>query len=344
MMRLRIPACPGLAPGNNPPLPPVVFKAMTEPYPLAAPIPGNHAQDALTEFTATGPLEVGLAGDGWLRYAVVDLTDIVEEARRELDLAPIPAVALGRAMSSATLLLRMVAKTPQRLLLEIRGDGPLRNVLVDTDAEGHVRGSVSDRVVHLPSRPDGKLPIGEAIGEGTLQVTRQGQDQGQSGASYTSTVELQTGEIGLDVAPYLTTSEQIPSAVAVGVLARPQGIVGAGGVIVEPLPGTPEEVLARLEGNLADLSGISRLIEDGGHEAALDAVLHGFDDRRVVEEGTVRHRCRCSRELLERHLVMVPDDELARLETDSGRIEGECVFCGSLYRFSPEELAVGEHA
>ena len=308
----------------------------TRPHDTEAPR-GPGAHDELNRFEATGPLELGLAGDGWLRYAVVDLTEVVEEARVKLDLAPIPAVALGRAMAAATLLLRMVTKTPSRLLLEIRGDGPLQNVLVETDGAGGLRGSVSPAMVDLPSRPDGKLPVGEAIGSGTLRVVR---EHGESrAASYSSHVELVSGEIGLDLAHFLRQSEQMPSAVLVGVLTRPEGVVGAGGMIIEPLPGTPEETLQALEANLADLAGVSWLIEDGGHREAVETVLAGLD-REVIDRRTIRHRCRCRRELLKRHLQMVPEEELAKLRTPSGLIEGECAFCGSLYRFTPDELTV----
>jgi molecular chaperone Hsp33 len=150
-------------------------------------------------------------------------------------------------------------------------------------------------------------------------------------------VELVSGEIGLDVAHYLQQSEQTSSAVLLGVLTRPDGVTGAGGMIVEVLPGAPEEVVAALEGNLSGLGGVSRLLEEGGPEQVLDAAFAGMD-REVLETRTLRHRCRCDRERLRLHLSALSAQEQRSLRTERGVIEGDCVFCGVQYVFAPEEL------
>jgi len=285
---------------------------------------------------AEGELEIGLAAGGWLRYGVADLGEVVEEARARLDLSPIAAAALGRSMSAAAILLRLSAKHPSRLVLEIRGSGPLRSVLAEADDAGHLRGMVGNPRVDLPHRPDGKLAVGDGVGAGILRVIRE-----REGASYTSQVELVSGEIGLDVAHFLRQSEQTRSAVLLGVLTRPTGVAGAGGVIVELLPGAPESVLVALERNLAGMAGVSRLLEEGGREQVLGTVLSGMD-REVLERRPLCHRCRCSAERLRRHLVMLADDDLAEMTTSEGVVEGECVFCGSTYVFAPEELRLSE--
>jgi len=285
-----------------------------------------------TRTSATGSLEMGLAGDGWLRYGVVDLGDVVEEARELVDLSPIAAAALGRALSASVLLLRLSLKVPSRLVLEIRGDGPLRSVLAETDQEGNLRGTVGAPRVDLASRPNGKLPVGEAIGDGVLRVVRE-----HSGGSYASQVELISGEIGLDVAHYLRQSEQTRSAVMLGVLTRPHGVSGAGGLIVELLPGAPEEVISALEANLRGLPGVSRLFEEGGQVQVLDTVLAGFD-REPLEHRVLRHRCRCDRDRLLRHLALLSEEDRREVETETGEITGDCVFCGVRYVFTPDEL------
>lgn len=297
---------------------------MTDPLETRAPAP--------EPVSAEGALEVGLAADGWLRYGVVDLREVVEEARTRLDLSPIAAAALGRSMAAAALLLRLSAKSPSRLVLEIRGSGPLRSVLAEADEAGHLRGMVGNPRVDLPHRPDGKLAVGDAVGAGILRVIRE-----REGGSYASQVELVSGEIGLDVAHFLRQSEQTRSAVLLGVLARPVGVAGAGGLIVEVLPGAPEAVLESLEQNLAGVAGVSRLLEEGGHEQVLDAVFAGME-REVLERRPLHHRCRCSAERLRSHLVMVGDEDLAEMTTDAGVVEGECVFCGSIYVFELDEL------
>lgn len=283
---------------------------------------------------ARGRLQVGLAGDGGLRWAAANLTEVVETARDRLDLSPVAAAALGRTVTGAALLLRMATKTPLRLLLEIRGDGPLHQVLAEADQEGNLRGTVSPRRVDVPFTPEGKLDVGGAVGQGTLRVLR----EYERGGRYHSQVKLVTGEVGDDIAHFLHQSEQTRSAVMVGVLGKPEGVVGAGGVIVEVLPGAGEDLLDTLETNIRRLpGGVSRVLEEGGLDRMLEIVLAGLGPR-VVEERTLHYRCRCSRDRLKRHLVLLSDEDRENHALDDGSIEAECLFCGEKYLYPPEEL------
>jgi len=277
---------------------------------------------------------MGLAGDGALRWAVVDITDVMEKVRDQFDLWPVPAAALGRCLAGAALLQRLADKTPSRLLLEVRGNGPILRVLAEADDEGNLRGLVGDGRVQVPDWPGGKLGVGRAVGKGYLRVVR----EFERGNSYQSQVELVSGEIGEDVAYYLSQSEQTRSAVLLGVLGKPSGVVAAGGMVVEVMPGAPEETIARLESNIAGIRGISHLIEEGGAEHVVEKVLAGFD-REVKEVRPLRYRCRCSRERLLNHLVLLPMEDRDYLKADDGAIEADCAFCGTRYRFAPEELS-----
>lgn len=297
--------------------------------------------DLTTEdrLAATGSLELGLAGDGWLRYGVADLGAVVEEARRRRDLSPIAAAALGRSLSAAALLLRLSLKAPSRLVLEVRGDGPLGRVRAEASDDGTVRGTVGNPRVDLPSGPGGKLAVGRAVGSGILQVTRERAvgEEGGDPASYSSQVALVSGEIGLDVAHFLDQSEQTHSAVLLGVLTRPEGVTGAGGLIVEVLPGAPESVIATLEANLARVGGVSRMFEEGGHEGVLESVFAGLDVERLATK-RLEHRCRCNRQRLFGHLALLPDDDIQTVLNDHGLVEAECLFCGARYTYTPDEL------
>ncbi|HWM90608.1 MAG TPA: Hsp33 family molecular chaperone HslO [Thermoanaerobaculia bacterium] len=286
-----------------------------------------------SETAAQGRLELGLAGDGALRWAAADLTGVLREARDRRDLGPVSTAALGRCMAGAALLLRLSSKTPSRLVLDVRGDGPLRQVMAESDDEGNLRGLVGEARVDVPHRPDGKLNVGGAVGKGFLRVMR----EHGSGANYHSQVQLVTGEIGDDLAHYLEQSEQIPSAVLLGVLAKPEGVAAAGGMIVEALPGAPDEVISALQENISRVRGISHLLEEGGIPNVLETVLSGLD-REVKDVRPLRYRCRCSRERLLRHLILLSAEDRDYLREEDGAIDADCVFCGEHYRFTPEEL------
>jgi molecular chaperone Hsp33 len=274
-----------------------------------------------------------MAGDGAFRWAVADITDVMEGVRDRFDLWPVPAAALGRCLAGAALLQRLSTKSPSRLMLDVRGDGPIQRVLAEADDEGNLRGMVGDGRVQVPDWPGGKLGVGRAVGKGVLRVLR----EYEGGNSYQTQVELVSGEIGEDVAYYLSQSEQRKSAVLLGVLGKPSGVVAAGGMVVEVLPGAPEETIARLESNIAGIRGVSHLIEEGGAEHVVEKVLAGLD-REVKEIRPLRYRCRCSRERLLGHLTLLPAEDRDYLRADDGTIEADCTFCGARYRFAPEEL------
>lgn len=168
----------------------------------------------------------GLAGEGSLRVVAAETRDVVEEARRRHGLSPTATAALGRAMTGALLLAQLLLKTPkERLTLRVEGTGPLRGMVVEADAFGNVRGYVKNPQAEVPLREDGKLNVGELVGAGVLRVDR----SLPSGEVYTSAVPLVSGEIAEDLAHCLFQSEQIPSAVLLGVRVKGEGEVEVAG-------------------------------------------------------------------------------------------------------------------
>jgi molecular chaperone Hsp33 len=261
---------------------------------------------------------------------MADLALPLEEARRRLDLSPISAVALGRALTAAVLLRRIALKVPSRIVLVVAGDGPLGRVVAESEAGGGVRGMVGNPRVETPG--DGSMALAPWVGRGTLNVTRETGEK-----RYSSQVELVTGEIGLDLAHFLEQSEQIRSAVLLGVLPKPTGIAAAGGLIVEALPGTPADVIQQLEGNIRGVTGVSQTLAAGGLGALQAAVLSGFDVE-PLEERPLVYRCGCDRERLRSQLAPIAESELEELVGADGLCEAECAFCGQRYQFRVEEL------
>ena len=284
----------------------------------------------------------GLAGEGDLRVVAAETTDVVEEARLRHGLSPTATAALGRAMTGALLLAQLLLKTPkERITLRVEGTGPLGGLVVEADAFGHVRGYVKNPRAEVPLREDGKLNVGELVGAGALRVDR----SLPSGEVYTSTVPLVSGEIAEDLAHYLWQSEQIPSAVLLGVRVKGEGEV-AGGVAVQVMPGAREEVLDRLEANLKDLPGLTPLLRERGLEGALEALLAGLGFERTdlralgyfQNEIPARFRCRCNREKALEALVFFTPEEREDMIVKDGGAEVVCHWCGEVYRFSPEEV------
>lgn len=284
-----------------------------------------------------GLLDYGVAGEVSLRWAAVDLTPVVEEARERHDLSPIAAVALGRAMAGATLLLRLSVRASRRLTLTVSGDGPIGRIVAEVDSEGNLRGMVGEPQVEIEETAEAPvapgLRIAAAVGRGLLRVRRELVD----GSSYESQVVLESGEIGLDLAHFLEQSEQTQSVVLVGVLEGPEGVRAAGGMIVEVMPGAEERAVEQLERNLAVLGGVSRILGETGLEGLRAAVLAGLDPQ-PIDRREVRFRCPCSREGLLASLVGLPTDDLDAIRDEEGRVEAQCSYCGAHYLYQRGDL------
>jgi molecular chaperone Hsp33 len=284
--------------------------------------------------SARGELQAGTAAEGDLRWVAVDVTAPAELVRGRLDLSPVAAAALGRCMAGAAMLLRLSAKAPWRLVLEVRGDGPLGKVMAEADQEGNLRGLVGEPQVQVAHNANGKLAVGAAVGEGTLHVLREYE---QRGVRYQSQVRLVSGEIGEDLAHFLEQSEQTRSAVLVGVLTRPEGVTAAGGLVVEVMPGAREETIARLERNIEASREVSRILEAQGAPGVQEAILAGLRPQRR-ERQALRYHCRCSRERFLGHLLGLSEEQLEELGLDTEVAQAECGFCGEVYLFQPSEL------
>lgn len=276
----------------------------------------------------------GVAADGSFRIFAARTTQTVEEARVRHNCWPVAAAALGRTITAA-LLMGANLKGEDILTVRVLGDGPLGAIIVTANARGEARGYVQEPQVDLPSTPEGKLPVGAAVGKGHLHITR---DMGLK-EPFTGSVELVSGEIAEDFAHYLTSSEQTPSAVSLGVLVdTDNSVAAAGGLLLQLLPNTSEVVLATLEQNLSQLPPISSLIKDEKTpEDIIHRVAQGLDIK-ILETKPLCFCCQCSRERLEDLLVGIGQDEVDSMLKEQGGAEINCHFCAEQYRFGPEDL------
>lgn len=278
------------------------------------------------------------AADGGIRAVGVITTRLTEEARQRHQLSYVATAALGRAMSSGLLLASNMKREGSRVNLRIKGNGPLGGLLVDAGLDGTVRGYIENPRVELPPNAKGKLDVGGAIGkEGYLYVVR---DVGY-GYPYSSTVELVSGEIGDDVANYLVTSEQTPSALLVGVFVSSEGVSASGGVLLQVMPkaARDESLVELLDSRVSQLSGFTPLLRAGKTLTEILEQLVGDLGLSILPEvQMVRFDCRCSFNRVLGALKMLGEAELQdMIEKDEGA-EATCQFCGEVYQATKEEL------
>jgi molecular chaperone Hsp33 len=272
------------------------------------------------------------AFDGKLRAFAAETTGLVEEMRRRHHTTPLATAALGRAVTAGIMMGAML-KGEEKLTIQIKGDGPIGQIVVDANAKGEVRGYVDNPHVDLPPNARGKLDVRGAVGEGTLYVIK---DLGLK-EPYRGSVPLVSGELGEDFTYYFAKSEQTPSAVALGVLVERDGSVRkAGGFILQLLPGLNDDEITGIERKIAELPPVTSMLDEG---AVLDDVLKRMvDSVQVLDRSEIRFRCKCSRERVEQTLISLGRDEIEQLLREDGKAEVVCHFCNETYAYNGEQL------
>ena len=275
------------------------------------------------------------AAEGAVKMAVITARDTVQRAKEIHGCSPTAAAALGRTLCAASLLGESMKEEKASLTIRVNGGGPIGSVVAVSDSEGYVRGYAENPTVHLPLRGDGKLDVGGAVGKnGTLTVSR---DIGLK-EPYIGSVELVSGEIAEDLTAYLLSSEQVPSACALGVLVdRDRSIKAAGGFLVQLMPGADDSLIDKLEENIFLMDQLTTILDEDGTDAVFAQVLKGME-YHLVGEAPVGYRCPCSRERVEEALACLEGSELDEMANQGETIRVSCEFCGAEYAFSPAEL------
>jgi molecular chaperone Hsp33 len=275
----------------------------------------------------------GMAEGGDFRILAAQTTQTIETARELLDLAPVATDALGRALTGSLLLARLLDKhvKSQYVTLRFEGDGPLGVMIAEGTVAGHARGYVENRVPE-----DGSLDVPRAIGHGKLTVIR---GTPPAGRPYTSQLTLGGSGIAQELTRYLHRSEQIHSAVLLGVLNRREGVAAAGGIIIQTFPHATEESIARVEARIKEAPPLSTLIEKMPIEDVVAQVLHGLDYKQLDASFDVplSYTCPCSRERALAPLQLFSPEELGEM-IDEGGTEVVCQFCGRKYTFGVDDL------
>jgi molecular chaperone Hsp33 len=279
------------------------------------------------------------AEDGTIRILSAITTDIVAEAIRRHP-APTSSAALGRVLTG-TLLMAATLKDFDRLSVKIDSDGDIGGIISEATRDGTVRGYVKNPNAEMPARDDGKFNVGGVVGNGTFYVIREsGFDIGLHRDPYVGSVPLVSGEIGDDFAYYLAKSEQIPSAVMLGVLLQNSEpyVSSAGGVLIQMMPGANEHVITMIEDTVAHAPHLTSVIKEGATPHDLAKLAMGEIEFEVLEERDVAFSCNCSMERAKTLIASLGKAEMeSMLAEDRGAVMS-CGFCSEVYQLHEEDL------
>lgn len=283
----------------------------------------------------------GLAAEATVRVMAAITTETVREAVRRHRTSPTATAALGRALTGA-LLLGASLKEFDRLTLRIDADGPIGGLTAESVADGKVRGYVRNPEADLPQRADGSFDVRGIVGGGMLHVIREsGFDIGLHRDPYVGSVPVQKGEIAEDLAHYLLKSEQIPSAVMLGIdLQREEPYVArAGGVMIQMLPTANPNTAVIIEDTILRAPHVTDAIRLGATPEDLIRLMLGVIGFEVLGEKEVRFECNCSFERAVALIASLGNAEVrSMLEEDRGAVMN-CGFCNEEYRLAESDLA-----
>ncbi|MDY3816261.1 MAG: Hsp33 family molecular chaperone HslO [Candidatus Limiplasma sp.] len=272
--------------------------------------------------------------DGMVRGLLMTGTNTVATAAAIHNTSPVATAALGRALMGTSMMGAMLKGDEASVTVTIDGGGPIGRIVCVADKQS-VRGCVDVPNVQLPLRPDGKLAVGMAVGsDGRMSVVR---DLGMK-SPYVGQTALLSGEIAEDFAAYYVQSEQKPTLQSLGVLVNGDVVLSAGGVLLQPMPGCPDEIISELELRSPLMADISRELCYDSMTALMEKWFDGLKPV-VLETQDWQYRCPCSRERMEKSLIALGRDELTRMIQDEQEgAELTCHFCKKTERFTQQDL------
>lgn len=278
----------------------------------------------------------GNSTDGSIRVFAAITTELVNEAHRIHNTSATASAALGRLLTGAAIMGAQLKSESDSVTLQINGEGPLGIMIAVTDSSSRVRGYAANPQADLPLNAAGKLDVGGAVGPGFLSVVR---DLGLK-EPYIGRTPLVSGEIAKDMTYYFAKSEQVPTAVALGVLVDTDlTIKAAGGYMIQLMPEATEETAERLTQIIENAPSVTEMITSGmSAEDIAFSITSGFD--MLIENNAVHpeYRCKCSRERMERALISIGKQELEDIIKEQGEAEMSCQFCDKKYHFDKSEL------
>ena len=275
------------------------------------------------------------AANGYIRAFAATTKELVEIAKNDHNTSPVATAALGRMLTAAAMMGRMMKGERDLLTLKIEGDGPLRGVIATANNAGEVKGYPFNPTVLIPANAKGKLDVAEAIGVGLLSVII---DAGMK-EPYVGQVALLSGEIAEDLTYYYATSEQTPSSVGLGVLLNKDNTINAaGGFIIQLMPGCQDEIIDKLEVKINNLKPVTTMLSEGMSLNDILTEILGDMEVEITESLELSFKCNCDKKRIEKALISVGEEELNDMINENKPIEVKCHFCNKAYEFSVEEL------
>ncbi len=279
-----------------------------------------------------GKIYKSLIYDNEISVALLDTTDVVNTAIKYHNLSPVTAASLGRTLTIVSFMTTSLKNDGNTVTVTINGNGLGGHIVACGESDNSVRGYIDNPQLDIPYKPNGKLDVSACVGnEGRITIVK---NLGLK-EPYVGTSKIVSGEIVEDFVSYYAYSEQQPTAMAVGVkIGVDYSCVGAGGLILQPMPNAKEENIVKAEKLIEEFSQISSLIEEIGVKGIIEKYFNGVEFNVYDTE----YKCTCSRERIDKILITLGENELYETIEKEGKIEVDCHFCPEKYVYLKKDI------
>ncbi len=268
--------------------------------------------------------------DGNISLSLIDSTDIVNKAIEYHNLSELTSAALGRTLTASIFMASNLKNAGDRLSITVSGNGAGGHIIVSADSNLNVRGYIDNPLASLPLKPNGKLDVAGCVGKGRITVIR---SMGLK-EPYTGSSEIISGELAEDFSYYYAVSEQEPTAMALGVKVKGGKCIGAGGVVIQALPGCSEETIEKAENLISNFADISSKV----NEIGLEGIIDNYFKEYKFTENCAQYNCICSGEYIDGILISLGKQELLEIIKEQGKIEVNCEYCDKKYVYGLNEV------
>ena len=223
---------------------------------------------------------------------------------------------LGDALAAIALLSATI-KYKGKIILQIRGNGPLHLLVVQATSDNTVRG-----IARWQSEvPEGSLK--DMFGDATMVITI----EPEAGEPYQGIIELKGDVLANGIEAYFQQSEQLPTRLW---LASDDD--ACAGFLLQELPGDNDDKLdwehhEHLAATLKDEELISLQAKELLHR------LYHEEDVRLFDSEVFSFRCSCSRERIDMMLISLGYDEVKQTLEEEGKVAVDCEFCNAHYEY-----------
>ena len=281
-----------------------------------------------------------LAYDGKVNVICANTKELVGEVSKLHDLTPTTTAAMGRFLTICGMMgFTELKDNEDSLTAQIKGDGPIGNMVCVVNREDNlskVKAYMSNPLVELPLKENGKIDVGGAVGKGYLNILKR---NNMIEKDYNGVIPLVSGEIAEDFTEYFAHSEQKPTVISLGVLVNKDGVVASGGYMINLMPDCGEEEITKLENAINSAPSISNMLNDSKSLIEIAKIVTGDENIEIIDDNLqIEYECGCSKEKIANSLITIGKEELKKIIDEDGKAEIVCHFCNKKYDFNKEEL------